>query len=84
MKVFDWVLWTLTVCFVALFLVLIGAGVREVMKERCYTNKRVTEVGACDRHGYCGVLFEDGSAMRDVLQPVRGGLYRVEVECAAK
>lgn len=33
----------------------------------------VKAVGGCDRHGYCSVLLEDGTQLKDIYQPVVGG-----------
>lgn len=35
----------------------------------------VSKIGACDRHGYCGVMFTNGKIDYDVKQPVIGGTY---------
>jgi hypothetical protein len=30
-------------------------------KNECIRHKSIINIGACDLHGYCGVLFDDGS-----------------------
>jgi hypothetical protein len=32
----------------------------------------VKSIGGCDKYGDCGVLLEDGTALRDVRQPIIG------------
>lgn len=39
-------------------------------------NLRVSEIGACNRHGECGVVLNDGSYLTGISQPVIGQVPR--------
>lgn len=40
-------------------------------KYECVERKFVIEVGGCDRNGWCGVRYDDGTAS-ELLKPLKG------------
>lgn len=55
--------------FITFCVICVGLAGCDGPQNRC-PKSAVKEVGACDRHGWCGVVLEDGSIV-DVRYPIK-------------